>query len=107
MMVDVGQVRGVVSTSFGYRDEVRDDGSKIAFDTAAAFFRDLQRSGLRYAEMAPDFARAYHHYGSMSWQRTTDRQMPASRRLKQLAKQARVVVKLRRARVRTRTQHAE
>jgi glycosyltransferase involved in cell wall biosynthesis len=102
MLIDVAQVRGVVSTSFSYRDEVQADGSKVAFDTAAAFFRDLQWKGLTFAEMPTEFGRAYHHYGSMSWQRTADRRMPLARRIKQFAKNARVRLRLMQVRRRER-----
>jgi glycosyltransferase involved in cell wall biosynthesis len=98
MLVDVEQVRGAVTTSFAYRDELQPDGSKIGFDTAAAFFRDLQAAGLHYVEMPDEFARAYTHYGSMSWKRLRDGGMPVATRAKQFAKHAKVWVNLRRAR---------
>jgi glycosyltransferase involved in cell wall biosynthesis len=99
MLIDVEQTRGVVRTSFAYRDELQPDGrTKVAFDTAAAFFRDLQSSGLRYAEMPAEFSRAYHHYGSLSWQSAGDRAMPLGVRAKQAVKRARVQLNLRRAR---------
>ena len=78
MLIDVEQTRGVVTDSSAYRDELQPDGrTKVAYDTAAAFFRDLQSSGLRYAEMPPEFARSYRHYGSLSWQSVGDRAMPS------------------------------
>ena len=86
MLIDVEQVRPRISTSFAYRDEVQPDGSKVAFDTAAAWFRDLDAAGLRWVEMPADFARAYRHYGSLSWQK--GKAMPWKRRLKQLTKRA-------------------
>lgn len=99
MLIDVEKTRGVVTTSFAYRDELQPDGrTKVAFDTTAAFFRDLQAAGLRYTEMPPDFARSYHHYGSLSWQRSQDRSMPLTVRAKQTLKRARVRVNLQRAR---------
>jgi glycosyltransferase involved in cell wall biosynthesis len=103
MMLDVEQVRGAVDASFAYRDEVAPDGTrKIAFDTAAVFFRELQSAGLGYVEMPPEFARSYTHYGSMSWKRLRDQGMPVSLRAKQLVKHARVRVNLTRARLQTR-----
>jgi glycosyltransferase involved in cell wall biosynthesis len=99
MLIDVAQTRGVVQTSFAYRDELAPDGqTKVAYDTSAAFFRDLQSSGLRYTEMPADFARAYHHYGSLSWQKSGDRAMPRRVRAKQAVKRSRVRMSLRRAR---------
>jgi glycosyltransferase involved in cell wall biosynthesis len=99
MLIDVEQTRDRVHTSFAYRDEIQADGqTKIAFDTAAAFFRDLQSRGLAYAEMPPEFAKAYLHYGSLSWQSARDRKMPLRVRAKQLVKRARVRLSLQRAR---------
>lgn len=102
MLIDVARTRGVVTAGFAYRDELQPNGSKVAFDTAAAFFRDLQAQGLHYAEMPADFASAYHHYGSMSWQRTSNPDMPFARRAKQAVKAAQVNVKLRFARLTSR-----
>jgi hypothetical protein len=99
MLIDVLQTRGVVDDGFGYRDEPPlEGGPKTAFDVGAAFFRGVTRSGLSYAEMPPQFSRAYHHYGGMSWQRMRDREMPFARRLKQAAKTVHLRSHLRRAR---------
>jgi glycosyltransferase involved in cell wall biosynthesis len=99
MLVDIEQTRGVVETSFAYRDELQEDGqTKVAFDTAAAFFRDLKASGLRYAEMPSGFARSYRHFGSLSWKSPGDRRMPVSVRAKQALKRSLVQIELRRAR---------
>jgi glycosyltransferase involved in cell wall biosynthesis len=98
MLIDVEKARGVVTTSFAYRDELQPDGTKIAYDTAAAFFRELQAVGLHYAEMPPEFRRWYRHYGSLSWQKSDDRSMPMAVRVKQLIKRARVQFNLRVAR---------
>jgi hypothetical protein len=92
MLIDVEQVRGRIGTSFAYRDEVQPDGTKVAYDTAAAWFRDLDAAGLRWVEMPSDFRRAYRHFGSLSWQRGLA--MPWRRRAKQLAKHALVRAKL-------------
>lgn len=96
MLIDVAQVRPVVHTSFAYRDEPGPDGTKIAYDTAAAWFRDLDAAGLRWVEMPPDFARAYRHFGSLSWQK--GRSMPLRRRIKQLTKRTWVWERLQLAR---------
>lgn len=98
VLIDVEQVRGVVTTSFGYDEAVAADGTKIAYDVMAAFFRDLEAAGLPYAEMPPDFAAAYRHFGSMTWQKAGGAGMPLARRAKQLAKLAWVQVRLRQAR---------
>jgi glycosyltransferase involved in cell wall biosynthesis len=99
MLIDVEQTRGVVLDGFAYRDEPpTDGGAKTAFDIGAAFFRGVERAGLLYAEMPPEFARAYRHYGGMSWQRMNDRGMPFARRMKQGAKAVQVRSHLRRAR---------
>jgi hypothetical protein len=100
LMIDLDRTRPVVQTSFAYCEE--DDpagGLRIGFDVGAAFFRDVQRAGLRVAEMAPSFRSAYRHYGSMSWQRGADRRMPLARRGKQVLKRARVATQLARARI--------
>ncbi len=99
MLIDVEKTRGVVTAGFAYRDELQADGStKVAFDTAAAFFRDLKAAGLHYAEMPADFARSYRHYGSLSWKKSDDRSMPVRVRAKQFLKRARVRANLWRAR---------
>jgi glycosyltransferase involved in cell wall biosynthesis len=100
MLIDVTKTRGVVQTGFGYRDEVSPAGDgKIAYDTAAAFFRALQDAGLRYVEMPPDFSRFYHHYGGMTWVRASDARLPIARRLRQRAKELRIRLALARARL--------
>jgi glycosyltransferase involved in cell wall biosynthesis len=99
MLIDIEQTRGVVATSFAYRDEIDPDtGRKVGFDISAAFFRSLQQAGLTYAEMPPEFAKAYTHYGSMSWKRIRDQHMPITHRARQLMKHARVHINLVRAR---------
>ncbi len=104
LLVDVEQVRGVVTCGFGYRDEVDPSARvrKVAYDVGAAFFRDLRAAGLGYVEMPAAFADAYHHFGGLSWQRAGDRTIPLRRRVKQAAKRVLVRVHLMRARRRTR-----
>lgn len=99
VLLDVEALRGRVTAGFGYRDEPAPDvpGGKIAYDVGAAFFRDLDAQGLRWVEMPPDFARAYHHYGGLSWQRP-DRGLAFGRRMKQAVKRAAVEARLRRER---------
>ena len=46
VLIDVERVRPVVTTSFGYTETRRPDGTLLAFDTMAAFFRDLDAAGL-------------------------------------------------------------
>jgi glycosyltransferase involved in cell wall biosynthesis len=93
LLIDVEQVRGTITTSFAYTETVAADGAKTAYDTAAMFFHDLDAAGLPWVEMPADFARAYRHYGSMTWQKLDAAAMPLPRRLKQLSKL--VVVKAR------------
>ena len=92
MLLDVEQTRGRVPSGFGYRDEGSQDapGGKVAFDVGAAMFRDLRDAGLGWLEMPADFARRYHHFGGVSWQKGGDRKMPPARRAKQMAKAARI-----------------
>lgn len=68
MLIDVEQTRPLHST-FGYCDVVQPDGSKVAYDVAAAFYRDVVAAGLGVSEMDAGFQRAYRHYGGLSWQR--------------------------------------
>ena len=95
MMIDTTKVRGVVSASFLYEERVLVDGTKVAYDTAAAFFRELTAAGLPYVEMPMSFADAYRHYSGLTWQLAG---MPWRRRLKQFAKYRWVRWRLRRAR---------
>ncbi len=97
-LIDVQQVRGRVTTSFAYTEEIDGEGNKTAYDTMAAFFRSLEANGLAHAEMPSDFAKAYRHYGSMTWQKADAARMPLPRRAKQLAKLAWVHLKLQIAR---------
>lgn len=95
MLLDLAATRGVVTTSFLYEEVERADGTKVAYDVAAAFFRDLELAGLPHTEMPAAFAGAYRHYSGLTWQR---RGIPWKRRLKQGAKAAWVRVRLARAR---------
>lgn len=98
MLIDADAVRARIPTSFAYVDEVQPDGTKVAFDTAAAFYRDVVAGGLTVIEMPAGFRHAYHHFGSLSWQR--GRGLPLRRVAKQAAK--RLWVRLRVARARRR-----
>ncbi len=99
MLIDVTQTRGRVDATFGYEDRLRDDGTKTAFDIGAAFFHALDDAGLRWVEMPADFAKAYRHFGGLSWQRATGTGIPLRRRAKQLAKILYVRARLARVRV--------
>ncbi len=96
MLIDVAAVRPLVRTSFTYRDELQPDGTKVAYDTAAAFYRDVLAAGLVVSEMPADFSAAYRHFGSLSWQRGQG--LPWRRAVKQAVKRAWVRVRLARAR---------
>ena len=96
MMLDLRQLRGKVTTSFLYTEEIDADGTKVAFDTAAAFFRDTVAAGLSYGEMPTGFSRSFRHYSGLTWQR---RGIPISRQLKQAAKRCWVNVRWTRSRL--------
>lgn len=97
LLLDLAQTRPRVATSFKYVDRPGADGTKIAYDTAAAFFEDVDRAGLAWTEMPASYAAAYHHFGSLSW--LGGRDVPLRRRAKQLAKRAYVRARLVRARL--------
>ncbi|HEY1740092.1 MAG TPA: glycosyltransferase [Acidimicrobiia bacterium] len=99
VLIDLEQTRPHVHTSFGYVDRVQPDGSKTAYDVAAAFFAALAESPLAWIEMPPAFATAYHHFGGLSWQQAFARGVPLRRRAKQLTKRADVWLRLERARL--------
>lgn len=101
VLIDLAQTRPVVSTSFAYEDgaPAADDASRLAYDVGAAFFRDFTAAGLRCEEMGPSFSSAYHHFGGLTWQRGGDARLALARRLKQMAKHARVHAALWRERV--------
>jgi hypothetical protein len=99
VLIDVVQTRGRVTTGFRYFDRQLEGGPTVAYDVAAGFFEDLDRQGLRWVEMPPSFASAYHHFGGLSWQSAFGRGVPARRRVKQLAKRMQVWARLQRARL--------
>jgi hypothetical protein len=98
LLIDVDKTRPVVQSGFGYEDVVRDDGTKVAFDIGAAFFRDVEAAGLPWAAMPDDFAASYRHYGGLSWQAGFGHGMPWRRSVKQLAKRTDVRLRLERIR---------
>lgn len=71
LLIDVDQVRGRVEESFAYRDVVDPDafGGKVAYDVGAAFFAALEREGLGWAEMGPEFQKKFRHFGGLTWLR--------------------------------------
>ena len=94
MLIDVEAARKL-NASFMYEEHTLPDGTKVAYDTGAAFFRELKRAGLRYVEMPPQFSKSLRHYSGMTWQ---GRDMPLRRQAKQLAKHIAVRVRLLRSR---------
>ncbi len=85
-----------LNASFLYEERVQSDGSKIAYDTAAAFFRELELAGLTFVEMPAKFARSFRHYSGMTWQ---GRGIPLRRQLKQIAKRMTVWIRWQRSKV--------
>jgi hypothetical protein len=68
-MVDVDQVRGRIEPDFAYREveDFRAFGGKIAYDTAAWYFKQLCEAGLTWAQMPTSWQHSYHHYGGLTW----------------------------------------
>ncbi|MFM7270460.1 MAG: glycosyltransferase [Actinomycetes bacterium] len=100
LLLDLEQVRGRVDASFGYEDVVDPAvfGGKIAYDVGAAYFRELERSGLTWAEMPADWQSHYRHYGGLTWLGARVDGIALRRRAKQLAKLAVIRLHLARAR---------
>ncbi len=69
LMLDLDQLRGVVTESFAYKDEKDPDafGGKIAYDVAAAYFVAILASGLTWAEMPSEWQSHYRHFGGLTW----------------------------------------
>jgi hypothetical protein len=68
-MVDIDQVRGRVRPDCAYREveDFRAFGGKIAYDTAAWYFKQLCEAGLSWAQMPASWQPSYHHYGGLTW----------------------------------------
>ena len=69
LMIDTEQVRGVCDANFEYH-EVEDFeafGGKVAYDTAAWFFKQMCDAGLTWAEMPSGWQRKYRHFGGLTW----------------------------------------
>jgi hypothetical protein len=87
-MLDLEQVRTLVDASYAYRD-VADPtafGGKVAYDVGAAYFEALDRAGLRWAEMAPEWQGSFRHFGGLTWLRAGRARIATRVRLRQLAK---------------------
>lgn len=99
-LVDTHQVRDTIDATFEYV-EVEDFnafGRKVAYDTAAWFFRELSEAGLTWAEMPPSWQTKYHHFGSMTWLAPTRSGIAVRIRLRQAAKLSIIALHLARAR---------
>ncbi|MFM7271125.1 MAG: glycosyltransferase family 2 protein [Actinomycetes bacterium] len=100
MLLDLEQVRGHVDASFQYEDVVDPDafGGKVAYDVGAAYFRELERAGLAWAEMPEAWQTHYHHYGGLTWLGAGSEGVPLRRRVKQFLRSSTAHRHLRRAR---------
>ncbi|HZJ26316.1 MAG TPA: glycosyltransferase [Acidimicrobiia bacterium] len=101
LLVDVNQVRGRVEESFGYRDVADPDafGGKVAYDVGAAYFAALERVGLSWAEMGPEFQKKFRHFGGLTWLRAGASRAAWGVRARQAAKLGVVHAHLWRARL--------
>jgi Glycosyl transferase family 2 len=102
LMLDLDQVRGTVDESFAYRDVVDPDafGGKVACDVGAAYFAALERAGLTWAEMGPEFQHKFRHFGGLTWLKAGASRATPKVRAKQAAKIGLVHAHLLRARTR-------
>lgn len=68
-MLDLDQVRGRVEPDFEYREveDFRAFGGKVAYDTAAWYFKHLTDAGLTWEEMPASWQSKYHHFGGLTW----------------------------------------
>jgi hypothetical protein len=100
LMIDREQVEGLVEPDFEYHEveDFRAFGGKVAYDTAAWYFKRLCDAGLTWAEMPASWQGKYHHFGGLTWLGPR-RSGPAWRiRARQAAKLVIVERHLRRAR---------
>jgi glycosyltransferase involved in cell wall biosynthesis len=100
LLLDLEQVRGRVDASFAYEDVPDPDafGGKVAYDVGAAYFRELERAGLTWAEMPEAWQTHYRHYGGLTWLGARGDGVALRRRAKQFVKLATVRRHLARAR---------
>lgn len=100
LLIDVEQVRGVVSASFESVD-VKDptsSGGGTSFDVGAMYFGALVAAGLKWAEMPPEWRAKFRHYGGLTWLKNGALAKDSTVRLRQMAKLGIVEARLRRAR---------
>ena len=100
LLIDVDQVRGVVSASFESRD-VKDptsSGGGTSFDVGAMFFEAFVAAGLKWVEMPPEWRAKFRHYGGLTWLKNGALAKDSTVRLRQMAKLGIVEARLRRAR---------
>jgi glycosyltransferase involved in cell wall biosynthesis len=107
MLVDLNQTRAAIETGFGfrYRDDPQRPGERIAFDTGAAYFDELQSAGLRWVAMPDEWSGCFHHFGAMT--RVQGGNPNWRGRLKRYGKERWVDIRLLGARVRTRRPSAQ
>ena len=73
-------------------------GGKVAYDVGAAYFRELERAGLTWAEMPEAWQSHYHHYGGLTWLGAGSEGVSLRRRAKQFLRSSTAHRHLRRAR---------
>lgn len=100
LLIDTEQVRGSVEANFEYVEVEDFDafGGKIAYDTAAWYFKKMCDAGLSWAEMPTDWQRKYRHFGGLTWLGPRHAGPAWRIRARQAAKLALVSVHLRHAR---------
>ena len=101
LLIDVNQVRGVVSASFESRD-VKDptaSGGGTSFDVGAMYFEALVAAGLKWTEMPPEWRAKFRHFGGLTWLKNGALAKDSTVRMRQMAKLGIVEARLRRARI--------
>ena len=88
LMLDLDQLRGAVSESFGYKDEQDPEafGGKVAYDVGAKYFAAVVNSGLHWAEMPPEWQSHYRHFGGLTWLGARGDGVSIKKRAKQILK---------------------
>lgn len=100
LMLDLDQLRGEVSESFGYKDEEDPEafGGKVAYDVGAKYFAAVVQSGLHWEEMPPEWQSHYRHFGGLTWLGARGDGVGPKKRAKQAVKLLTVKRRLRVAR---------
>ena len=100
LLIDIEQVRSVVSASFESLDvkDLTASGGGTSFDVGAVYFEALVAAGLKWTEMPPEWRGKFRHFGGLTWLKNGALAKDSTVRLRQMAKLGIVEARLRRAR---------